>query len=112
MESEISPLDDLVAAFEREDPAIVPRDRLTHYGWPWKPNYMANLAYAKQEPSCCKAGGLLSTGMLTRVADWLEELSLQSVLIGILQGGALGFVVGAICFIASLYLRRRSDPSQ
>jgi len=113
MVSEISPLDALVASLEAEAPAIVPRDHLPRYGCPWKLNCMANRACAKQEPSCCKAGARLSTGMLTRVANWLEELSRESVLIGIFQGEALGFVVGAVCFIASIYIRRRSsDPNQ
>lgn len=49
-------LDALVAAFEREAPAIVPRDHLPRYGWPWAKGYMANLCCTKQGPPCFRAG--------------------------------------------------------
>ena len=51
-----SPLDALVADFEREAPAVVPREALARYGWPWKPTYMANLASLKQGPPVFRAG--------------------------------------------------------
>jgi len=56
MVSEIPPVDGLVAAFVAEAPAIVPRDHLPKYGWPWTKSYMANLCSAKQGPPCFRAG--------------------------------------------------------
>ncbi len=51
-----SHVDALVSSFEAEAPAIVPRDHLPRYGWPWTKSYMANLACAKQGPPCFRAG--------------------------------------------------------
>lgn len=49
-------LDTLVADFESEAPAMVPREALPRLGWPWKPTYMANLASLKQGPPVFRAG--------------------------------------------------------
>lgn len=51
-----SPLDALVADFEREAPAMVPREALPRLGWPWSKGYMANLACQKQGPPVFRAG--------------------------------------------------------
>lgn len=51
-----SPLDALVADFERGAPAVVPREDLKRYGWPWSKGYMANLASQKQGPPVFRAG--------------------------------------------------------
>lgn len=56
MESQNSPVDGLIASFEAEAPAIVPRDHLSRYGWPWAKGYMANLACMRQGPPCFRAG--------------------------------------------------------
>lgn len=51
-----SPIDSLVADFEREAPAVVPREILPDLGWPWSKGYMANLASLKQGPPVYRAG--------------------------------------------------------
>jgi hypothetical protein len=51
-----SPLDALVADFEREAPAMVPREALPRFGWPWSKGYMANMASLKQGPPVFRAG--------------------------------------------------------
>jgi hypothetical protein len=58
MTSQVSqaPLDALVADFEREAPAMVPRETLPRLGWPWSKGYMANLASQKQGPPVFRAG--------------------------------------------------------
>ncbi|MEA4856067.1 hypothetical protein [Solidesulfovibrio sp.] len=49
-------IDAIIADFEREAPAIVPRSELKKHGWPWSDGHMANIASLRQGPPVFRAG--------------------------------------------------------
>jgi hypothetical protein len=45
--------------------------------------------------------------MLKRNADWLEKMSVGSLLVGLFQGQIIGVILGAAFYAGSLYLTRK-----
>jgi hypothetical protein len=47
--------------------------------------------------------------MLQRNADWLEKMSVGSLLVGLFQSQAIGLILGIAFYLGSLYLTQKIE---